>query len=136
MHETYSDITIRLGEPCWYDEQAVPRYCAFDPKWLADIYAREAVLLRIECQACGRAFDVAMSYAEFDSFKYGKPIASLASRVADGTIHYGDPPNAECCAAGPTMNSEPRRVLEFWRYEHGRWTRVPELERELPEDGS
>ena len=44
------------------------------------------------------------AYAYFD-----KPIASLASRVADGTIHYGDPPNAECCASGPTMNSEPAR---------------------------
>ena len=30
-------------------------------------------------------------------------------------LHYGDPPNSQCCAAGPTMNSEPHRVVEFWK---------------------
>ena len=30
--------------------------------------------------------------------------------------------------AGPTMNSVPRRVLEFWRNDRFDWERVPELE--------
>jgi hypothetical protein len=54
---------------------------------------------------------------------------ALARRVEADEIHYGDPPNVECCPAGPTMNSVPLRVVEFWRRGVPRdWERVPELE--------
>jgi hypothetical protein len=64
---------------------------------------------------------------------------TLADAVRDGEIHYGDPPNA-CpadCAAGATMNSVPKRVVEFWSRDSvegqkfREWTRHPELEIEV-----
>lgn len=78
---------------------------------------------------------------------------SLATQVRSGAIHYGDPPNTECCAAGPTMNCWDLRVIEFWARgfslrairepenksptmlagEYLDWARVPELEKELPD---
>jgi len=133
MHADYSDIREHFPEPPkWFDECAVPRYCAFTPKRLSNIYACEAALLGIECQACAQRFIVAMSWTKHDKFIGGIP--SLADRVTDGTIHYGDPPNVRCCPAGPTMNSVPRRVLEFWRngpLPGSEWNRVPDLERDL-----
>lgn len=41
MHASYSDITDRLGEPQWWDENAVPRYCEFEPARVANIYWRD-----------------------------------------------------------------------------------------------
>lgn len=29
-------------------------------------------------------------------------------------LHYGDPPNAQCCEAGSATNSVPHRVIEYW----------------------
>lgn len=72
---------------------------------------------------------------------------TLADQVTAGVIHYGDPPHVDCCAAGATMNCNDLAVVEFWR--RGRapsgpvtldeamdamgWSRVPELECELPD---
>lgn len=86
-----------------------------------------------------------------DARAYEPP--SLAQQVRAGTIHYGDPPNTECCPAGATMNCWDLRVVEFWARgfalrrirepenkdpsmaaaEYNDWTRVPELEIELPD---
>lgn len=129
MHETYDDIRSRIQElPKWFDEYAVPRYCEFHPEHCADIYARQACLLRIECQGCGREFRVAMSWSGYDE------IEALDWLVEQKTIHYGDPPNVECCASGPTMNSVPRRVLQFWRRTRPEWERVSGLEIEIDPD--
>lgn len=38
----------------------------------------------------------------------------LSDLIAACALEYGDPPNIECCAAGPSMSSVPRRVLEYW----------------------
>ena len=71
-------------------------------------------------------------------------------------LHYGDPPNDGCCDAGPTMNSVPHRVIEYWVKPHAlekrnhqtrgvmgstvtlpnlvegfRWQRVTSFEREI-----
>jgi hypothetical protein len=126
MNNPYQDIRNKLGYPIWWDEHAVPRYCAFTPEEFADIYAREGCLLEIACQNCGRRFKVAMSSSVFDQL-------DLSLRVKYNTIHYGDPPNVGCCAAGPTMNSVPLRVLRFYRREpkRDRWQRVPELEKDV-----
>ncbi len=127
MNHHYRDITDKLGPPLWWDEYAVPRYCDFAPTEVAYIYAGEAVLLLIECQSCGSEFRVAMTCNEL----HGSP--SLATLIRSDEIHYGDPPNAECCAAGPTMNSVPKRVLEYWTNdgECWEWKRFPELERDI-----
>jgi hypothetical protein len=58
----YRDIRERIPEPpTWFDECAVPRYCDFTPHYAANIYAREAVLFLIECQACGHQFRVCLT---------------------------------------------------------------------------
>ena len=108
MHHHYADIRERLGPPIWWDENAVPRYCDFAPNASANIYAQQILLLLIECQNCGAEFKVCMS-SDLMDLPHG-----LAYAVESDEIHYGDPPNAGCCGAGSTMNSVPRRVLEFW----------------------
>jgi hypothetical protein len=125
VNHHYADITEKLGDPLWWDEAAVPRYCEFGPEVVANIYAREVALLHIECQACRRRFMVAMSSASHE--------AALGQQIEADEIHYGDPPNYGCCAAGPTMNSVPRRVIEFWALAHVSfdWKRLPDLERDL-----
>ena len=122
MNNEYYDIRSRIAEPPrWWDEFAVPRYCDFGPRRAADIYAKEAALLLIECQACGAEFHVCMS---------GR---GLADAIRDGSVHYGDPPNVGCCVAGPTMNVVDKPVLEYWLREAGAdWQRDPSLEVELP----
>jgi hypothetical protein len=113
MNNDYTDIRRRIPEePKWFDEHAVPRYDDFHPSRVADIYAREAVLARITCQGCGRPFNVAFS-ANVLTF-HPEP-KSLASLIKAKDLHYGDPPNIQCCPADPTMNSEPQHVLEYWR---------------------
>jgi hypothetical protein len=41
---------------------------------------------------------------------------TIAEAIRSKTLHYGDPPrhDGSSCLAGATMNSEPRRVLEYW----------------------
>jgi hypothetical protein len=142
MNTYYADILERIAEPpTWFDEHAVPRFCPFSPRAIANIYADEAVLMRIACQACGREFDVCLSLGINDvvwAALRGEAVhnKTLADLVREGSIHYGDPPNVRCCDAGPTMNSEPMRVLEFWqRLRAANWRRVAALEVTLaPED--
>jgi hypothetical protein len=107
MHHYYGDILSRIAQPPkWWDEHAVPRYCQFKPNEVANIYACECVLLLIRCQSCNIPFKVAMSV---DSY-----VELLSKQIAKGVLHYGDPPNNECCPTGLSMNSEPDRVLQFW----------------------
>jgi hypothetical protein len=134
MWRCYHDILDTLGEPQWFDEAAVPRYCPFAPDQVANIYAEEACLVQIACQACHRKFRVAFSYSHAD--RVMNPCCRRLSeqiRQPHGFLHYGDPPNVECCACGPTMNSEPERVLEFWIHDRKTWTweRHPELEKDF-----
>lgn len=123
MNRSYSDITSRLGEPLWWDEQAVPRYEPFHPCHCG-IYDVEVVLARISCQACKRDFTVAFTRTHMDVM--GPVNGSLASQMAAGALSYGDPPNIDCCAAGPTMSSDFKEVLEHWvlKSPTGLWARV------------
>lgn len=129
MNHHYDDIRSRIDEePRWWDEYAVPRYCDPAPRRVANIYAREVAFVGIECQSCGERFTVAFSYSPWP---HREP---LSERI--DTLHYGDPPNVGCCAAGATMNSVPIRVLQFWRRGKPKvsdwvWERVPELEVDL-----
>lgn len=108
MKHHYRDITDRIGEPPkWWDEAGVPRYSEFKPDESADIYADQVALVLIRCQNCRREFQVCMSSKRYFDHR-------LHEQIMDHSLHYGDPPNYGCCPAGPTMNSEPIRVLEFW----------------------
>lgn len=119
MHTYYGDILDRIDvRPLWFDENAVPRFDPFTPEFLADIYANEAVLAEIACQCCHERFRVAMSRSSHDDvmgWLDGTPAPSLADRIRDDALAYGDPPNIRCCDAGPTMSSDFLRVLEFWQ---------------------
>lgn len=122
MNQHYGDILMRLGNPQWWDEAGVPRYCTFEPSKKNDIYHDEVCLLKVECQACRSSFLVALS---------GKS-PSLADSIRSGDIHYGDPPNNQCCPTGPSMNSIPRKVEQFWRRVRGSWVRYFEFEQIIP----
>jgi hypothetical protein len=120
MHESYADITSRIpGDPLWWDEHAVPRYEPFSHELAANIYADEVALCEIACCDCSRKFSVAFSRSEaFELIEAAEekrePHPTLYDSLSRGNWHYGDPPNYGCCPAGPTMNSEPIRVLEYW----------------------
>lgn len=127
MNHHYFDIRSRIAEPpTWFDEHGVPRYCEFAPKECSNIYAREVALVRIACQGCGNGFQVCLSAGLGDVL--------LSKLVETRELHYGDPPNIDCCAAGPSMNSIPQRVLQFWRAAEFSWHRVPELEVDITPD--
>lgn len=131
MHHYYEDILSRIeSPPLWFDENAVPRWCAFAPNQGANIYFEELALVLIECQNCGREFEVAMSWSIMDQIR---DVPKLSEQIKDGSLHYGDPPNVRCCPAGPTMNCMDIRVLQFFKREHCEHTRVPELEIALPD---
>ena len=131
MNHSYHDIISRIPEPPkWWDEFAVPRYCDFSPDHKANIYADQVVLLEIACQNCNERFHVAMSQSKTDRTIYNRQ--SLLGDV--DALHYGDPPNTDCCLSGATMNSIPLRVLEAWHRDIPilmDWERVPELERKI-----
>jgi hypothetical protein len=132
MKAYYHDILSRIPEdPTWFDEHGVPRYCAFEPGEVANIYSGEVALVEITCQSCKRPFRVAFSQSRSERLtRHG---AKLAQDIRDGRAHYGDPPNVDCCLAGPTMNSEPRRVIEYWTNENAdhRWQRDASLEADI-----
>ncbi|MEM9638254.1 MAG: hypothetical protein AAGA94_11455 [Pseudomonadota bacterium] len=120
MHHHYGDILSRIAEPpLWFDENAVPRFDPFTVDRVANIYANEVALVRITCQGCKSSFDVA-----FSGVKVSRPLPADAKRdgpspmirdhIRARTLHYGDPPNIRCCAGGPSMNSVPRQVMEYW----------------------
>lgn len=118
IHPHYGDILDRISEaPVWFDENAVPRYCKFSTQETAYIYAREAALVLIECQACATQFRVAFTELNLREKLWddsNNKVNNISDLIEDGSIHYGDPPNVRCCAAGASMNSIPIRVLEYW----------------------
>lgn len=119
MHHHYADITSLIAQaPKWYDENAVPRYCDFHPSHLANVYAAEAALVLIACQACRTTFRVAFSemnqrHRLWDNDQKTR-VAFISDLIADRSLHYGDPPNIGCCGSGASMNSVPISVIEYW----------------------
>lgn len=162
MHQHYHDIlALTDRKPVWWQEGGIPRFCEFAPQELPDIYADEAAILLIKCQACGEKFYVSMSTNQ--STRFGTALRnangnneralaaqdkySIAARIRAGTLHWGDPPNIDCCASGASMTSELIQVVEYHRrrdpiyceggvvkdYEaYTSWRRNPDLEGPLP----
>lgn len=173
MHQYYHDILKATEKkPLWWQEGGVPRFEQFNPNSLPDIYADEAVLAEIECQNCGEKYLVCFTSSDTSRFdEYVKRIGinvmynltkgietdlealsekhktekyHLSVKIKEKTLHYGDPPDNNCCEAGATMNSIMIRVVEYWSRnnkehvaENGRitdyeayrtWKRNPELE--------
>lgn len=128
MNGQYAEIIAAMGEPKWWNEAAAPRYVEFSPRETANIYAVEAALVLIECQGCEREFKVCFSRSRYERAMSAR---TLSSFIRGRDLHYGDPPNIGCCPAGPTMNSVPRRVLEYWHDCDLEWKRDRELEVEI-----
>lgn len=111
MKQGYDDIlSLTSSEPTWWTAGGVPRWCDYAPEDNDNIYTREAALLLIRCQCCGHLFQAAIT----STGRQGEP--DIAAQIADGTVHYGDPPNIGCCLTGPTMTSETLRVLRYHRF--------------------
>ena len=98
----------------------------------------------ISASGCGQAFRVAQSVCLLDERVARKDPSSVPELPGDGRIghfHYGDPPShvnavGEHCV-GESMNTIPRRVLEFWRRDRGhpwKWVRDHRHEIELSGD--
>ncbi len=137
MRTNYFDIISRIGAaPLWFDEHAVPRFEPFEPRLLANIYAEEAVLLEIACQGCDQIFHVAITISVHDRYlasEDGHQAHELAEMIRASAIEFGDPPNVDCCPAGPTMNSVPHRVIEYWKRKTPfEWVRDSTLEIPVP----
>jgi hypothetical protein len=68
------------------------------------------------------------------TFEWGHP--TLAQRITDDSLHYGDPPfhplDSQC--SGTTMNCDDLRVVEYWVRDRFTWERKPEFEMGLERD--
>ena len=126
MHNDFSDITSRIAEaPSWFDTNGVPRYGDFTPKALPDIYCDECALVEIACQDCEKRYKVAFSSSKLERLTPRLRIEAdittidprpIATAIRSHSLGYGDPPNClhKPGCAGPTMTSDPVRVLEYW----------------------
>lgn len=125
MHQYYKDILDRIDEPpTWFDDNGVPRFGDFSPRHLGNIYASEAALAEIACQFCGRMFKVALTDA------FARERLGLSDEIRLARVHYGDPPNVNCCA-GVSSNSVMRTILEYWYRDYevsSDWRRNPTFE--------
>lgn len=137
MKSSYKDILSRIHEsPIWWDENGVPRYTEFHPRFSCNSYADEVALILIECQGCGVNFKVSVSSDKFS----GVLLESKSLSDQTPRLYYGDPPNLPCCPAGPTMTSVTRKIIEFWVQSKNindhrlEWIRKPEFEVECEDD--
>lgn len=138
MKPSYKDILDLAREaPFWYDQNGTPRYCKFHPRHASNIYAREVVLLKIECASCRERFLVEMNTTgwgiRLDSFSYGMSLVLRRDDIGEvANLNYGDPPHHtyqghQC--AGTTMTCDDIRIMQFWRKDaDGEWERVKEYE--------
>lgn len=141
MHNGYEDIrALTSAAPQWWDENGVPRYCEFHPKHIADIYADEAVLVTIACQSCHHKFPVAFSCSKtgriMDAVRLDIQVTdspTLRQMIENRSLHYGDPPNINCCSSGATMNCDDLFVVSYWHRglegaNSWNWTRDPQFD--------
>jgi len=143
MYQPYRDITDKLGEPKWWDEEGVSRYNKFKPGDVSDIYADYAALIEIICQGCNRFLPVAWSFNKHRflcrvSSHPNEPIEDILPKMvfptaeSEGLLGYGDAPahydsKGQMCP-GCTMTTEVKRILQFWSREHLDWERKKVLE--------
>ena len=156
MLRKYLDIISKLGRPEWWDGQGAPRYVEFHPD-LCGVYDRYIAFMEIGCQSCDATFLVASEINIMEATSNfelplipvilegeEKKIAEVENKLDKeggespwfqvGSFHYGDPPptfHKEYCMSGPTMNSVPIRIIEFWEREKFEWVRNHKYEFEF-----
>lgn len=130
MKTNYQDIVaLAPTKPLWFDEQGVPRFCEFHPTRVVHRDAEEVALVEVQCQACGAAFPVALSWRSHDYDREmldlpPMPRLTAGNKAMPHSYAYGDPPNTGCCRSGATMSSEFLRLLQMWtRPRFGVWDR-------------
>ena len=139
MLTDYRDIIEKIGEPIWYDEHGVPRYCVFEPKQCG-VYITAAVLLAIECQSCGERSHVATVWNNTFPFmeqlrhahEKGESNWNIGFQDKVPLEHapsYGDPPRHNCSGGGDTMSSDTISIIELWVQEDWDWVRKEEIEK-------
>lgn len=120
MHAAYTDIIEAAGRPpIWWQADGVPRFCAFAPGRVPDIYADEAACLvrpavdtlRKEkpMSAAPSAVDIVKSY-EGRNAPTSADIAALADQLeAFGGVHHEDTSelNAAVHACAPMVDAGP-----------------------------
>lgn len=132
MKADYADIkALTHKEPVWYDQDGVPRYAKFRPEMCPDIYASEVVLMKIQCQPCGKPFLVEMHW---NSHRDRPAISAEIKKGNIGYLEYGDPPRHGIsdegniyCHAGDTMLCEEMEIVEFWQMKR-KWKRLRKYE--------
>lgn len=133
MKAQYEDIlALTDKKPDWYDSDGVPRFAQFHPDLCPNIYAKEVILLDIQCQECGRHFKVELHWRPTNQ---NQSISEAISKGDLGYIHYGDPPRhrntngKNRCYAGDTMSADSMKILEFWsELDSGEWERLSQYE--------
>lgn len=141
MLTNYDDIIKNAGEPSWYDEYGVPRYCPFAPKECG-VYINAVTLFIIECQDCRERFNVATVWNNTFPFmeqlrlaqERGESTWSIGWEKEPPLKHapsYGDPPRHDCSGgAGEVMSSNTVSVIELWVQENFDWVRKEEIKTE------
>ncbi len=123
MNRAYDDLlSLTDSKPTFYQKDGVPRWAPFHPGQSTGVYAEEAATLEVSCQSCDARFHVLIERRSHD---HGP---TIAQRIEDRSLHYGDPPNVGCCISGPSMNSEPVSILGYWRRERFEWIRDETLQ--------
>jgi hypothetical protein len=107
MKTNFYDITSKLGEPLWWNENGVPRYCEFNIDCITP-YSIECALVKIRCQSCHKEYVVSIIRLPWYD------LDTIQDKILNKNLHYGDPPNTECCLSGCTMNSDTLEVLQYW----------------------
>lgn len=120
MFVNYTDIISKLGTPVWFTQDGYPRYCEYHPSECG-IYHKFSALILVKCQSCGRDFKIGTisDYYKIYLLKRAGQISddmSELKKVRYALEYCGDPPNIECCSAGPTMTVEHVSFLEIWKY--------------------
>lgn len=129
MNTDYSDITSRLGDPLWWDYNAVPRYDEFHPLHCG-VYFNQVALLRVGCQCCPKQFKMAIELDRRNKINTsGTPQDFAEWFCGFDPPRHGDSEGPEC--TGTSMTIEPLEVLEFWESCEGgeeMYRRVPQME--------
>lgn len=119
MFIQYDDIISKLGEPLWFSKDGYPRYCKYIPSECG-VYHKFSALCLVKCQACGKEFKIGTATNLIDIW-YRETQGHIDKNMTElEKIRYvleysGDPPNVDCCAAGPTMTVEFVSFLEMWK---------------------
>lgn len=131
MHISYEDILALHPEPpLWWDENAVPRYCEFEPSKVVNIFANEVALIQVLCRHCAKPFTVAITSERMPKVLVPE-YETIREDIIFRQLHYGHPPNVGCCPEGPTLTSIPMKVFQYWHRDVHReniWKRDYSLE--------